>query len=574
VANFYRDNADLRHHMGRAAWDRFVPLLEDDFRLAAEGGPESLAEAREAHEAVLDLVGEIAAETVAPRAAEVDAEGARLVDGRVVLAEATRAQVAALAEAGLMGFSIDRSLGGQGLPQTLYTASVEILSRADASLMTLFALQACGETIQAFGGEELRRRFVPGIAAGRTSCCMSLSEPGAGSALGSVACRATPVDEAKNLWRLDGSKVFSTNGGGDLLLVLARSEEGTTDARGLSLFAVPRSPRVQVTKLEEKLGLHGSPTAFVVLDGAEGHLVGQRRRGLTTYVMALIHGARLEVAAQALGIGQAAMSATARYVRERRQFGRPIEDFAPVRQQLLEMETMLQASRNLVYRTAEVVDRWKALTKAVERRPDDPRAAAWREEARRLSRVEDVLTPLTKYWVAEAGNAVCYRALQLHGGYGYVREFAVERHVRDVRVTNLYEGTSEIQVGGIVGLLTAGALEEVLAEVGEPPRDDRAARGRWDAGVAATRRATGFLQERSEDKALVQLRARALADMLADVVAGAVFLRDAPTSTHKRTLARSFLREAELRWTRHLAWVLDGDRTALDGLDAVLAPYR
>jgi hypothetical protein len=331
---------------------------------------------------------------------------------------------------------------------------------------------------------------------------------------------------------------------------------------------------VVVSKLEEKLGIHGSPTAVVHLDGAEGFLIGQRRRGLTTYVMSLIHGARLEVAAQALGIGQAAMVATARYVRERRQFGRAIEDFAPVRQQLLEMETLLQASRHLVYRTAEVVDRWKAVSRAAERRPDDPRADGWRQEARRLARVEDVLTPLTKYWVAEAGNAVCYRALQMHGGYGYVREYAVERHVRDVRVTNLYEGTSEIQVGGIVGLLTAGGLEEVLSEVGDPPRDDRAARARWDAGVAATRRATGFLQERAEDKPLVQLRARALADMTADVVAGAGFLRHAPLDGRKRTVARSFLREAELRWARNLAWVLEGDRTALDGYEGVIAPYR
>ncbi len=573
MANFYRDNADLAFHMAHAGWGRFVPLYEDDFRLAAEGGPASLEEARESHEAVLDLVGEIAAEQVAPKAAEVDEQGARLVDGRVVYADATAAQVRALAEAGLMGFTIQRGYGGQGLPVTLYTATVEMLGRADASLMTLYALQACGETLQAFGSEELKRRFVPRVAAGEISCCMSLSEPGAGSALGSVSCRATPVDEAKGLWRLAGSKVFATNGGADLLLVLARSEEGTTDARGLSLFAVPRSDRVRVTKLEEKLGLHGSPTAFLVLDEAEGFLVGGRRRGLTTYVMSLIHGARLEIAAQAIGIGQAAMAAAVRYSRERRQFGRAIADFAPVRQMLLEMETTLQASRNLVYLTAEVVDRMKALERALQRRPDDPRADAWREEARRMSRVEDILTPLSKYYAAEAGNAVCYKALQIHGGYGYVREYPVERHARDVRVTNIYEGTSEIQVGGIVGLVAAGGWEDVVKELGDPPSDDRAAFGRWEAGVAATRRAAGFLQERADDKALVQLRARALADMLAHVVSGAVFLRHARLDTRKRTIARSFLREAELRWTRDLAWILDGDRTALDSFDSVVAPY-
>ena len=220
---------------------------------------------------------------------------------------------------------------------------------------------------------------------------------------------------------------------------LARTEEGTNDARGLSLFAVPRSARVVVTKLEEKLGIHGSPTAVVNLDGAEGYLVGQRRRGLVTYVMSLIHGARLEVAAQAIGISQAALSATARYVRERRQFGHAIEDFAPVRQQLLEMEVAVQASRNLAYRAAQVLDRLHGVARMLARHPKDPRAASWAEEQRRLERVENVLTPLVKYWAAEAGNAACYRALQLHGGYGYVRDYGIERHVRDVRVTSLYE---------------------------------------------------------------------------------------------------------------------------------------
>ena len=310
----------------------------EEFALTGEGGPATLEEAREIHDAVLDLVGEIAGDVVSPTAADVDRDGTKLVDGRVVLAPATERHLAALREAGLFGFVIDRRFGGQNLPTTLYTASVEILSRACASLMNLYALQACGETIQNFGSEELARRFVPGVASGELSTCMSLSEADAGSALGSVATRAVPVDEAKGLFRLTGTKIFCTNGGADLILVLARTEEGSTDARGLSLFAVPRSDRVVVTKIEEKLGLHGSPTCALALDDAEGWLVGERRRGLTRYVLALIHGARLEVAAQAIGIAQGALHATVRYVKERRQFGRAIEDFAPVRQQVLEME--------------------------------------------------------------------------------------------------------------------------------------------------------------------------------------------------------------------------------------------
>jgi alkylation response protein AidB-like acyl-CoA dehydrogenase len=577
AGNFYRDNPDLRFHMARVDWGAFVPGIEDEFREAALGGPSSLEESVETGEQVLDLVGELVAEKVAPTAASVDVEGCRLEDGVISYAKATVDHLAALRDTGLFGFCLDRRYGGQNLPLTLYTASVELVSRGCASLMTLYALQGCGDTIQSFASEELRREFLPGIASGALSCCMSLTEADAGSALGQVACRATPVDEARGRFRLDGSKTFSTNGGADVLLVLARSEPGTTDARGLSLFLVPRSDRVVVAKLEEKLGLHGSPTALLHLEGAEGRLVGERRRGLTTYVLSLIHASRLEIAAQAIGISQAALTATARYVRERRQFGRAIEEFSPVRQQLLEMELLVQASRNLTYRTAEVMDGLRAVSRLLERHPADPRAAAWAEDRRRLERLEAVLTPLAKYYAAEAGNAVCYRALQLHGGYGYVRDYAVERHYRDVRITNIYEGTTEIQVGGIVALIAAGGADEVVAEISRglvPDPADAAARARWDAGVAATKRAAAWLNAAKADKALVQLRARALSEMLADLVAGAQFLRHAPVDARKRVLAHAFLAEAEHRWEHNERTVVSGDKTALDHYAAVVAPYR
>ena len=523
------------------------------------------------------MVGEIAGDVVAPTADEVDRTGTKLVDGRVVLAPATVKHVTALREAQLFGFVIDRRFGGQNLPTTLYTASVEIVSRACASLMNLYALQACGETIQNFGTEELARRFVPGIASGELSTCMSLSEPDAGSALGSVATKAVALDEAKGLYRLTGTKIFSTNGGADLILVLARTEEGSTDARGLSLFAVPRSERVVVTKIEEKLGLHGSPTCVLALDGAEGWLVGERRRGLTRYVMALIHGARLEVAAQAIGIAQGALHATVRYVRERRQFGRAIEDFAPVRQQLLEMETRVRAARRLTYRTAEVVDRLRGLSRMLRTHPNDPRIDAWRAEQRRLSSLEDLLTPLSKYAAAEWGNEVCYRALQLHGGYGYCRDYGIERRVRDVRVTNLYEGTSEIQVGGVVGLLVAGGIEELSVEMARTipiTGVDPESRRRFDAVVAAAKAAAAHLATVATDKALLQLRARPMADLAADLVAGAEFLRHASIDESTAVIGKAFLGEAEQRSVHALDLIRRGDRTALDHYDAVVAPYR
>jgi len=558
-------------------WDEFVPFLEEEFSLASEGGPESLAEAREFHGAVLDLVGELAGDVVAPDAEEVDRVGARLVDGRVVLAPPTVAHLAALREAGLMGVVIGRRFGGQNLPTTLYTACVEMLSRACASLMNIYALQACGETIERFGSEELAQRFVPGVASGELSTCMSLSEADAGSALGSVATRAVPVDEAKGLFRLTGTKIFSTNGGADLVLVLARTEEGTDDARGLSLFAVPRTERVVVTKIEEKLGIHGSPTCALALDGADGWLIGERGKGLTRYVMALIHGARLEVAAQAIGIAQGAIHATVRYVHERRQFGRSIEGFAPVRQQILEMETRVRAARRLTYRTAEVVDRLRGLARMLTARPDDPRADGWRAERLRLAELEDLLTPLSKYAAAEWGNEVCYRALQLHGGYGYCRDYGIERRVRDVRVTNLYEGTSEIQVGGVVGHLVAGGVELLRAELERtiPTTGlDPEARRRFDAVAAAARDAATHLAAHAEDKALLQLRSKPMADLAADLVAGAEFLRHARHDASSAAIGKAFLGEAELRAAHALDVIRRGDRTALDGYDAVVAPYR
>ncbi len=577
MANFYRDTDDLVALLAHVPWDALVPNLEDEFALASEGGPASLLEAREIHEAVLDLVGEIAGDVVAPTAADVDRMGTTLVDGRVRLAPATQVHLAALRDAGLMGFVIDRRFGGQNLPTTLYTASVEIVSRACASLMNLYALQACGETIQNFGSEELARRFVPGVASGELSTCMSLSEPDAGSALGSVATKAVAVDEARGLFRLTGTKIFSTNGGADLILVLARTEEGSNDARGLSLFAVPRSDRVVVTKIEEKLGLHGSPTCALALDGAEGWLIGERRRGLTRYVMALIHGARLEVAAQAIGIAQGALHATVRYVRERRQFGRAIEDFAPVRQQVLEMETRVRAARRLTYRTAEVVDRLRGLGRMLRAHPADPRVEAWRAEQKRLSSLEDLLTPLAKYAAAEWGNEVCYRALQLHGGYGYCRDYGIERRVRDVRVTNLYEGTSEIQVGGVVGLLVSGGVDELRIEMEKTIPGtgvDPESRRRFDAVVAAARAAAAHLSTMAHDKALLQLRARPMADLAADLVAGAEFLRHAAIDVSTAVVGKAFLGEAEQRSVHALDLIRRGDRTALDAYEAVVRPYR
>jgi alkylation response protein AidB-like acyl-CoA dehydrogenase len=374
----------------------------------------------------------------------VDRQGARLVDGRVVYADATQRQVKLLADAGLMGFILPEEFGGLNLPVTAYTAAVELISAADASLMTIFALQGCGETVYRFADRGLQQRFLPRLARGEITACMALTEPDAGSALGAVRTRAVPEG---GRWRIDGSKVFITNGGADLLLVLARTE-AEPGGRGLSLFAVERSDAVRVVRLEEKLGIHGSPTAQLEFDGAVGDLVGRRGAGLYGCTMGLLHNVRIEVAAQAVGIAQAAQVQAVRYAAERKQFGRTIDHFAPVRAMLFENARQIEAARAILYATTEVIDRRRGLK----------RAGGAPEEIEHCDALLDLLTPLSKWYCCEVVNEVASRSLQVHGGYGYCNDYPAERYFRDARITNIYEGTSEIQAGAMVQKLAAGGV--------------------------------------------------------------------------------------------------------------------
>ena len=399
VANFYKDTPDLRRRIESAPWGAILPALEKDFSDTHELAPASLEEAVEQIGLVLELTGEIAAQEVAPHAAEVDRVGAKLEDGRVVYHETTRRNFELLGEAGLMGFTLPREYGGMNLPITAYTAAVEMMGRADASFMTLFALQGCAETICRFGDEEIRQKYLPRLSTGEITPCMALTEPDAGSALGSVAMRATPGDNGT--WRLQGSKCFITNGGADILLTLARSEEGKDGGAGLSLFLVERGEGIEVAKLEEKLGIHGSATALINYDDAPGVLIGERGAGLYKVTMGLLHNVRLEVAAQAVGIAQAAQSAAVTYARERKQFGRSIDAFAPVRTMLFENARQIEAARAIIFTTAAIVDRKRGLEQTV-----------GGDELERYEKIADLMTPLSKYYACEMVNEVTSRALQ------------------------------------------------------------------------------------------------------------------------------------------------------------------
>jgi alkylation response protein AidB-like acyl-CoA dehydrogenase len=564
LANFFKDNPDLRRRIATAPWAAIVPALERDFTDPDELAPTSVEEAVEQIEMVLDLVGEMAAKEIHPHAAEVDRVGARLVDGKVIYPEPMQRGLELLSEAGLLGFSLPRVHGGMNLPITAYTAAVEIVARADASVMTVFALQGLGETIQRFATKEVQARYLPPLCAGEITPCMALTEPNAGSALG--ACTTRAVQGANGAWRIRGSKIFITNGGSDILLTLARSEEDAPGGAGLSLFLVERGEGVEVAKLEEKLGIHGSPTALINFDDAPGILIGQRGDGLYKVTLGMLHNVRLEVAAQAIGIAQAAQVEAARYAQERRQFGRAIDQFAPVRSMLFHNALQIEVARALIMTTAAVVDRKRGLERA-----------GGGDEHERHERIADLLTPLSKYYACEMVNRVTTRALQVHGGYGYVREYPVERHLRDGRITNIYEGTSEIQVGALIEPLLDGGLPMLLEE---PLRDAQEPAGCSDvlgilrANYETLLQAADVVDE--ADKLAQQGWARDFADATVDLVAALVFLRDAGREERAAVLARCLARQGRRHAELVLRTVTDGDRTSFqdESFEAIVGPYR
>jgi alkylation response protein AidB-like acyl-CoA dehydrogenase len=416
-------------------------------------------DAMENYRKILEMVGDLSANSIAPRAAGVDAEGATFHEGHVEYAEGTRKNLRELAQADLLGMVLPRKYGGLNFPFTMYMMVMEIVSRADASLMNIFGLQDIGDTIRKFGTEEQREEFLPGICSGDWTGAMALTEPDAGSDLQAVKLHAYMNEEGK--WFLRGVKRFITNGNAQLLLVLARSEPGTRDGRGLSLFACRGNGSVRVRRIENKLGIHGSPTCELQFNDTPAQLIGSRKFGLIKYVLDLMYRARMGVSAQSLGISQAAYEEALQYARARRQFGKTIAEIPVVANMLIDMRVMLESNRSLFYSVARYVDEKEQIDYQVEKLKAAGKPFA--EEMTRLkflTKVANVLTPMTKYLLAEGANKITYDALQIHGGTGYMKEFRVERLARDARITNIYEGTSQMQIVAASG----GVVNDVLAE--------------------------------------------------------------------------------------------------------------
>jgi hypothetical protein len=430
--------------------------------------------------------------------------------------------------------------GGLNLPESIYQMMVEIVSRAEAGLMTIFGLQEIAATINEFGDEAMKTRLLPRFARGEVAGAMVLTEPDAGSDLGSVQTKAS-LDEATGQWRLNGVKRFITNGCADIQVVLARSEEGSADARGLSMFLVERDDTVRIRRIENKMGLHASPTCEIVYNHTPALLIGKRRFGLLRYAMALMNGARLAVSAQALGIAEAAYREALRYAQARAQFGKPIHRLPPVARMLLSMRGELEATRALICETGRWVDLLKACELAQgENAAPDP---AMRQKQKQAASCAETLTPLVKYYATEMGNRVCYQAMQVHGGVGYMQEFNVERHYRDIRVTNIYEGTSQLQVVAAIGKLLGHALDPLLdgwaAQDYGPELADL--KGKLTEATALYKQSVDTLKEKARD--IIDYFASDLVDMAAYLTNGWLLLQDARLMKAKRDLASLYIGE-------------------------------
>jgi hypothetical protein len=574
VANFYADNADIRFHLDHMALEPLIRFRERGFAEAAQYdyAPADVADAMDNYRRVLDLVGEIAGGTIAPLSPEIDTEGSHLSaeEGCVKYAEGIRRSLRALAQADLMGATLPRRFGGLNLPGIVYAIATEMVSRADASLMNIFGLQGIAETINMFASEDQKAAYLPRFARGEVTGAMVLTEPDAGSDLQNVQLRAYPDESGQ--WRLSGVKRFITNGCGEVLLVLARSEPEESSGLGLSLFLAERNERIKIRRTEAKMGIHGSPTCEMQFNDAPAQLVGERRRGLVTYVMALMNGARIGIAAQSLGIAEAAWRVARNYAATRVQFGRTIDRFPAVADLLAEMKLAIESGRAVLYEATLAADYEYALEEAVGRETDAAARTAMNKEQKRYKRLAAFLTPVAKYHLSEMCNRVAYEAISVLGGSGYMKDYPLEQLYRDARITSIYEGTSQLQVVAAVRGVTSGTAEKRFAELEAAPvpagfedaaRELKALRSKLEAAVASVKQGQADY---------LDLVSRPLVDAAVDIYLGYLWLGMAGHSAAKAAAARRFIGRAVPRVEHTLRIIASGDRSTLDAFDALVGP--
>ncbi len=518
MANYYSDIPEIKFELENSPlMPRIVELKERSFedKDKYDEAPQDFADAMDSYDKVLDIVGDITANIVAPNAEDVDAEGPHCENGRVRYASKTYENLDAMVKAGMNGMTMPRRYNGLNLPVVAYTAANEIVSAGDAGFENIWSLQDCIETLYCFGSEEQRQKYIPRVCNGETMS-MDLTEPDAGSDLQSVMLKAT-YDEANQCWRLNGSKRFITNGDSDIHLVLARSEAGTRDGRGLSMFIYDkRDGGVNVRRIENKLGIHGSPTCELVYKNAKCELCGSTKLGLIKYVMSLMNGARLGIAAQSVGLSQAAYNEAIAYARDRRQFGKAIIEFPAVAEMISNIKARLDAGRALLYQTARYVDIYKALEDIGRERKLTPEERA---ELKKYSKLADSFTPLAKGMNSEYANQNGYDCIQVHGGSGFMLEYACQRIYRDARITSIYEGTTQLQTVAAIRYVTNGFYAATIAEMEQEQvlPEYEGLKARVKAMTEKFNAATQTVKEAQNDE-IHDLCARHLYEMAADIV--------------------------------------------------------
>lgn len=545
MANSYIDHPELRFELNNPMMERIVELKERNFRDKDEFdyAPQDYADTMDSYDRVLEVVGDITANVIGENAESVDLEGPHHEGDRVRYASGTVKNMEAMVSAGMNGMTMPRRYGGLNFAMTPYTMCAEIVAAKDAGFSNIWSLQDCVETLYEFGNEDQHKRFIPRVCAGETMS-MDLTEPDAGSDLQSVMLKAT-YDEKEDCWRLNGVKRFITNGDADIHLVLARSEEGTTDGRGLSMFIYDkRQGGVNVRRIENKLGIHGSPTCELVYKNAKAELCGSTRLGLIKYVMALMNGARLGIAAQSVGISQAAYDEGLAYAKDREQFGKKIIEMAPVYDMLARMKAKLDAGRALLYQCSRYVDVYKALDDIARERSLTPEE---KQELKKFTRLADALTPLAKGMNSEYCNQNTYDAIQIHGGSGFMLDYPIQRYYRDARITSIYEGTTQLQVVAAIRYIMNGTYLGIIGDLmqEEVSEELRPLRQKVEAMVRLYEESVNYVKE-ARNQEVQDILGRRLYEMTAETLMSILILRNAtrcPELFHKS--AQVYVRMAE-----------------------------
>ena len=569
MENFLTDNEDILFHLDHIDLDRIIQMKEDNFNQAKQyaHAPKDIEDAKDSYRMVLSILGEIAGEFMAPAAPGVDEAGPTLANNQVTLNPATKKALDMLAKADMMGFSLPRQYGGLNMPNTILSIGAEIMARADGSFLNFGLQQDNAQTINKFASEEQKNYYLPKLCSGEWDSSMVLTEPDAGSDLQSVNLKAVQDSEGK--WHLNGVKRFITNGCGTIGLVLARSEEKGKGARGLSFFLYKRDDKMIIRRIEHKLGIIGSPTCELQFNHAPAELMGERQRGLTKYTLWLMNNARLGVAAQGIGIAEAAWREADLYAAKRIQFGAPVRDLPPVFEMLTEMKIAVEAGRALLYETARFVDLKELLEDYSEKHPEEKGAII--EEKKKYAKLAGFFTPLIKGYATEMANKVTYDAIQIHGGTGFMKEFNVERHYRDARITSIYEGTTQLQVVAAIGPVTSGIAQSIMDEydnIEYKHSPELLAKVRESRKVFDE--ALEYAKNYKEHEQFLTYHSRRLVEMATDLVISYLFLRDGNFSERKQKAAAIFIAKMPSRISANRDFIMSENGTLLKNYEAVI----